>query len=176
MSIFDRPGLDSGVSQFLPSFGANWGQGQLGNLGNAGLDLSVPLDATQAFNPALTLAPSAIPSFGGEAAGAGGGTGMFGGLFDNFLTSKDANGITTQGWGGPALGAASGLLQGFMGMKQYGLAKQGLEDQRRQFDLNYQAQKTTTNTALEDRQRARVASNSGAYESVGSYLDRNGIK
>lgn len=80
------------------------------------------------------------------------------------------------GWGGMALGAASGLMQGFLGMKQYGLAKQTLAENRRQFQLNYDAQKQTTNTRLEDRQAARVASNPGAYQSVGAYMGSNGLR
>ena len=80
------------------------------------------------------------------------------------------------GWGGLALNAAGGLASTFLGMKQYGLAKQTLAENKRQFQLNYDAQKQTTNTRLEDRQRARVASNAGAYQSVGDYMATNGIK
>lgn len=79
------------------------------------------------------------------------------------------------GWGGMALGAAGGLMQGFLGMKQYGLAKKTLEENKRQFQMNYDAQRQSTNTRLEDRQRARVASNSGAYQSVGDYMNANKI-
>ena len=79
------------------------------------------------------------------------------------------------GWGGMALNAAGGLMQGFLGMKQYGLAKKTLEENKRQFQMNYDAQKQSTNTRLEDRQRARVASNSGAYQSVGDYMGANRI-
>jgi len=98
--------------------------------------------------------------------------GMFGGM----LGSTDANGVRTDGWGGMAVGAASGLVNAFMGMKQYGLAKEQLAEGKRQYDANYAAQRTTTNASLEDRQRARVASNSGAYQSVGDYMNKNGIK
>ena len=80
------------------------------------------------------------------------------------------------GWGDLALNAAGGLTSAFLGMKQYGLAKQTLAENKRQFQLNYDAQKQTTNTRLEDRQRARVASNAGAYQSVGDYMAVNGIK
>lgn len=93
-----------------------------------------------------------------------------------FLGSTDASGMKTNGWGGMALGAIQGLGSAYMGMKQYGLAKDAFNENKRQFQMNYDAQKTTTNSALEDRQRARVASNSGAYESVGNYMDRNGVK
>jgi hypothetical protein len=92
------------------------------------------------------------------------------------IGSTDAKGIKTDGWGGLALGAAQGLGSAYMGMKQYGIAKDTLENNKRQFDLNYNAQKTTTNAQLEDRQRARVASNASAYQSVGDYMKQNGIQ
>jgi len=92
------------------------------------------------------------------------------------LGGKNADGSVDMGWGGMALGAAQGLGNAYMAMKQYGLAKQSLAENKRQFQLNYDAQKTTTNSALEDRQRARVASNAGAYQSVGDYMDKNGIR
>ena len=89
---------------------------------------------------------------------------------DSFMGNNDS-----PGWGQMALGAASGLMNGFMSMKQYGLAKDTLSAQREAFEKNYAAQRQTTNTQLEDRQRARVASNPTAYESVGAYMDRNRI-
>jgi hypothetical protein len=63
-----------------------------------------------------------------------------------------------------------------MGMKQYGLAKDTLAANKAQFERNFDAQRTTTNASLEDRQRARVASNAGAYQSVGDYMDQNRVR
>ena len=80
------------------------------------------------------------------------------------------------GWGGLALGVGQGLFSGYLGLQQLGMAKKAFGENQRQFNLNYDAQRRTTNSALEDRQRARLASNPGAYESVGSYMDRNGVK
>ena len=80
------------------------------------------------------------------------------------------------GWGGLALGVGQGLFSGYLGLQQLGMAKKAFGENQRQFNLNYDAQRRTTNAALEDRQRARLASNAGAYESVGSYMDRNGVK
>ena len=88
---------------------------------------------------------------------------------------KDGDGNATNGWAGTALGVAQGLGGAYMGMKQYGMAKDALKENKRQFQLNYDAQKKTLNTQMEDRQRARVASNAGAYESVDSYMKKNGI-
>jgi hypothetical protein len=90
---------------------------------------------------------------------------------------KDAFGTTKEpGWATGLLGAGQGLLNGWLGMKQYGLAKDKLAESKRQFELNYNAQQAMTNADLEDRQRARVASNANAYESVGSYMDKHGVK
>lgn len=94
-----------------------------------------------------------------------------------FLDSTDtATGIKTQGWGGPALGIASGLGNAYMGMQQLNLAKETLANNKRQFDMNYGAQRTTTNARLEDRQRARVnGSAPGTYESVGDYMNKHRV-
>ena len=102
------------------------------------------------------------------------GKGATGGLFDNFL-SKTENGVTTQGWGMPAIGAAQGLMNGILGMKSYGLARDQLNQSKKEFQMNWDAQKKTVNSQLEDRQRARLASNPGAYESLDSYMKKNGI-
>ena len=135
----------------------------------------------------VTSAPSYAPKMQGLLAnpnglatnlnfGEGGqpGGGMFGGMFDNFLGSTK-NGIKTDGWGGMALGTVSGLMNAFMGMKQYGLAKKTLAHNKDVFDKNYRGAQITANAAFEDRQRARVASNAGAYESVGDYMAKNKV-
>ena len=113
-------------------------------------------------------------SWGGTT-GSGGGVGQW--MRDSgILGSTDANGVKTQGWGGLALGGAQALGSLYMGMKQYGLAKETLANNKAQFERNFAAQRQTTNAALEDRQRARVASNSGAYQSVGDYMNQNEVR
>ena len=102
-------------------------------------------------------------------------------LWDKFtgsmLGSTDTKtGIKTDGWGNLALGAAQGIGGAYLGMKQYGLAQDKFKETKRQFNKNYESQKTLTNGQLEDRQRARVASNPGAYASVGDYMKKNGVK
>ena len=94
-----------------------------------------------------------------------------------FLGSRDpTTGVQTQGWGGLALSGAQALGSLYMGMKQYGLAKDTLAANKAQFERNFEAQRRTTNAALEDRQRARVASNPGAYQSVGDYMNQNEVR
>jgi hypothetical protein len=89
---------------------------------------------------------------------------------------KAKDGTEQQGWGGLALGAATGLGQLYLGMQQYNLAKEALANSKSQFERNFANQVKTTNTNLEDRQRARVASNAGAYQSVGDYMAQNGVR
>lgn len=134
-----------------------------------------------------TLAPvewqkevAAQPGFNPIGSGGGGvpdtmSNSLFGGLFDKFFDTTDANGIKTQGWGGLALSGLQGLGNSYMGMKQYGLAEDALKEQKRQFNMNYEAQRKMTNAQLSDRQRARVASNPGAYASEAEYMKQWGI-
>ena len=111
---------------------------------------------------------------------ANGGGGFMGGISDwfndNSFLGSTKDGVKTPGWGSAALGIGQGLMGAYLGMKQYGLAKDTLKFNKEMFSKNYDAQKRTTNASLEDRQKARIASNAGAYESVGSYMDKNGIK
>jgi hypothetical protein len=92
-----------------------------------------------------------------------------------FFGSTAADGAKTQGWGGTALGVGQGIANLYMGMKQYGLAKDQLAFSKDQFNKNYAAQQKTINAQMQDRQAARVASNPGAYQSVGDYMKQNGI-
>lgn len=125
---------------------------------------------------------------GAGAAFGGAGKGMFGDIGETLknwqnsdwgkaiLGSKAADGTSTMGLGSLAIGGASALGNLYMGMKQYGLMEDQLSFAKDSFNKNWEAQKTTTNSQLEDRQAARVASNSSAYQSVGDYMKKNGIK
>lgn len=144
----DTAGIDSPLFPEMYSLG--------GNAGDAGLKA-----------PSSAL----LPQWGAPAAASGS-------WWDSFKTNtKDAFGTSQNpGWATAAFGAGQGLLNGWLGMQQYGLAKDKLAEGKRQFELNYNAQRSMTNADLEDRQRARVASNANAYESVGSYMDKHGVK
>lgn len=149
---------------FFPKFDsmANWGQSIPSNALTGGFDMSIPGQGVSGFaTPGLNWG-DAMPKQPGS-------------IWDSFLPSKDMYGMTSGGWGSAGLGIAQGLGSAYMGMKQYGLAKSALEESKKQFNLNYDAQRKTTNAALEDRQAARVASNPGAYQSVGDYMKKNGI-
>jgi len=126
------------------------------------------------FTPGATAAPVANPSVPAGMVGADGG-GFMSNLFGSMFDTTDANGIKTQGWGGLALSGLQGLGNSYMAMKQFGLAEDALKEQKRQFNINYEAQRKTTNSQLSDRQRARVASNPGAYQSEAEYMKKWGI-
>lgn len=87
-----------------------------------------------------------------------------------------ADGTKVNGWGMPALGAANSLLNGWIGLEQLGVAKKSLKEQKRQFDMNWEAQKTSTNRQLADRQAQREAFNPGVAEDTASYMAKWGIK
>lgn len=88
-------------------------------------------------------------------------------------TAPDVSGLDWAKFGLQTLGGLGNL---YMGMKSYGAAKRQLAFQQDAFKKNYNAQAQTLNSQMEDRQRARVASNPTAYESVGSYMDKNKLK
>lgn len=144
------------------NFGSNWGQ--------INTDMFTQSAVPQDWASAVMMGPPtsamgggpSIPQHGAVGPVAGGGNWWDGATGPN-------------GWGGLALDAAGGLASAFLGMKQYGLAKKSLAENKRQFQMNYDAQKTTTNARLEDRQAARVSRDPTAYQSVGDYMNKNRI-
>ena len=79
------------------------------------------------------------------------------------------------GTGQLALNTFTGLANAYLGMKEYGLAKDIFKQNKKEFALNYDANRRLTNARLRDRQAARVASNPGAYQPLSEYMDQNGI-
>lgn len=93
---------------------------------------------------------------------------MFGG-------TDPRSGMSTGGWAPVALGAGQAIFGALQGNKAMGLAEKQFKEGQRQFDLNFDAQRKTINTQLEDRQRARNASNATAYENTDDYLRKNRV-
>lgn len=92
---------------------------------------------------------------------------------DKYLKAKYSP--TSLDWGKFGLEALGGIAGLYMGMKQYNMAKKQMEQNHQAFKKNFNAQAQTLNTSMEDRQRARIASNPNAYESVDSYMNKNRI-
>lgn len=126
------------------------------------------------FSPILGNSGSFVNrDFGGFIPGAMGGGGG-GGFMDSLRSSGFLGSEGNQGWGGLALGALGGIGSSILGMKNYGLARDSLNQAQNQFDQNYGAQRSTVNAQMEDRQRARVSAGGGA-EAVEDYMKRNRI-
>ena len=77
-----------------------------------------------------------------------------------------ATGQRFNGVGGLALGGLQGLGNLYMGMQQYGLARDQLQFSKDAFNKNYGAQKTTTNNQIRSRNFARNAANPGMYQNM----------
>lgn len=123
-----------------------------------------------------------FPGFGGgggaAASGGAGGGSLFNNLFSRqslFGGTDPSTGLSSGGWAPVALGAGQAIFGALQGNKAMGLAEKQFQEGQRQFDLNFDAQRKTINTQLEDRQRARNASNSTAYENTDDYLRKNRV-
>lgn len=73
-------------------------------------------------------------------------------------------------------GVASSLNGIWNGYNQNRMMKDQFKFQKDAFNKQYQASVNQYNTQLEDRQRARVASNPNAYQSVSDYMAKNRVK
>lgn len=142
--------------------GLDWASA-MGNWGTGGASIAAPEMLGQLPINLPGLAPGAVAQSWEP------------GFMDKMLGYRGTDGTQFSGWGGMAVGAASGLMNGFMGMKQLGIAKKSLAEGKRQFDLNFGAQRKLTNSRLEDRQTARVAAGGSAYTPVSAYMNKNGI-
>lgn len=158
-------------------------------LGNMGSGDAVPFASDSASGPQNIA--SLFSGTGGQTppVGTSGGNpnGLFQGLSDmwggngffsknSLLGGTDERGVTSKGWAPAALGIGQAIFGGMQGMKAQRLAEDQFKESKRQFDLNYGAQRDSLNTNLEDRQRARVAANPTAYASVSDYMNKNRIK
>ena len=102
------------------------------------------------------------------------------------LSSIDEKtGQKLDGWGGLALSAGQGLLNAYMGMKQYGLVKDQFNFQKNAWNKEFEVNKNLTNSRLEDRQNRRnaEAGNMAAWgwgaskpQDTASYMARYGVK
>lgn len=154
----------------------------LGNLGGSGAMSAWGSDQGSGAQNIASLFQAGQPS-GGQGGGGildsiskgWGGDGFFG--KNSVLGGMDTQtGIKSQGWAPLALGIGQAIYGGIQGQRTQKLAENQFKEGKRQFALNYGAQRDTINTNMEDRQRARVASNPGAYQSVSEYMDKNRIK
>ena len=129
------------------------------------MDALQPID-TSGFAAMMKTTPDV-------AAGAGGG------WFSRAAAFGDTNPVTgasTGGWAMPAVQTFSSLANAWLGMKQYGMAKDALKEGKRQFDMNYDANKKTVNESQESRQVARLDATGGrVHTPVAQHMAQYGI-
>ena len=157
----------------MPTFGNNGLSNAYGSNTDYGQSFNYGASAASQY-PELYQAPSTSPNPQQSSQGIFGR--IYGGVKDAFTSGgTDAKGYQTANAVSGGISAIASLTSAYMGMKQYGLAKNQFDFQKQAYDENRLAQATNYNTEIKDRQRARVASNPGAYEPVGSYMDKNRI-
>ena len=100
--------------------------------------------------------------------GAGAGTAPAAGNWWDGALGKD-------GWGGMALGAATGAANLYMGLKQYGLARDMFDENKQQYTKNFEAQRGLTNSRLEDRQKRRNIERPDSMAAA-DYMAKYGVK
>lgn len=97
-----------------------------------------------------------------------------------FGNKNNPTGIQTMGAASPIIQGMSGLMNGFMAMKQYGLSKDIFNNNKQQFERNFGAQKGITNSQLSDRQDRRNAdaraNGMTGTTSTADYMSKWGVK
>lgn len=151
----------------------NLGGYGLGGQPNSGIGNSAFLNQSSSDIASGFQDPTKIPQFGG---GSDDGSGLFGGdAWAKMFGGVDGDGNQIGG-AAPVLATLGQSIMGaYSGMKRYGQAQDQLKEAKRQFDANYEAQRKSINTSMEDRQRARVASNPDGYRSVSEYMKKNRV-
>lgn len=97
--------------------------------------------------------------------------------WDSFAgwTDKNTN-MQHMGWGMPAIGGANALMQSWLGLQQLSMAKRAMSEQRRQFDLNWGAQRNSFNNQLEERYRMRSEAGDPNSQDMAGYMAKWGLK
>lgn len=177
MSIFDvnfgkgQQNSNSFSSQFPVINGAANGTAYIG--GSLMPQISKPMDMVSLQG--LTnqgVSTAGLPGIGGKLGNDnnGGDFTLFQKMFGGQQGDQKIGGSV-----GPIAQLGTGLMQGYLGMKSYGLAKKQLKQDRNQFNLNFDNQVDSTNSQLRDRQATRVASNPNAMP-VEEYMKIHGLQ
>ena len=95
---------------------------------------------------------------------------------DKLLGYQDGE-VFNPGYLKTGVDVVGGIGNLYLGMKQYGLAKDQFAENKRQYNQNFEVQKNLTNSALADRQRGRLAAQPNAnHPSLSEYMSKYGVK
>ena len=81
----------------------------------------------------------------------------------------------TPGWGMAGLTAAQGINSFFGGRNMAKQADRSMKENKRQFQLNFDAQRNMSNSQMADRQNARLAANPNAFLATPEYMKQYGV-
>ena len=144
-----------------------FGGGSGGAMSNfSSIDLGTPYKADYGFGGVSTAAAAG----GAAAAGANSFT-----LMQKLFGGTNAAGASTIGIAPAALGGASLLANGIMGMKQYGMAKKQYKFAKESFNKNFALQKQTLNSRMEGLADARASADPTAASGA-QYMAKYGLK
>jgi len=90
--------------------------------------------------------------------------------WEGFMGTKE-----TPGWGMAGLTAAQGINSFFGGRNMAKQADRSMKENKRQFQLNFDAQRNMTNSQMADRQNARLAANPNAFLATPEYMKQYGV-
>jgi len=112
---------------------------------------------------------------GSEDPSQAGGSGWQGAKNFMFGSTNEKTGVRTRSGLLPVLNTFSGLASAYLGMKQYGLAKKSFKQNKKEFGMNYDAQRQLTNAQMEGSAKARHSANPGFYDTPSDYMAKNSI-
>lgn len=152
----------------------------LAQASSVNMPASAQLLGLDTYNPGLATAldanQSIIPGLSSNLPMAAGGGALQPTTMQTLLGGKLADGSMINGMLPTGLGLANSLFSGWMGMKNYGLAKDQLKFAKSSFNKNFQAQANLINSELEDRQRKRVRTDPDKAQGVAEYMSQYGVK
>jgi len=97
-------------------------------------------------------------------------------LLDRLMGYQDGK-VFNPGYLKTGVDVLGGIGNLYLGMKQYGLAKDQFAENKRQYNQNFEVQKNLTNSQLADRQRGRLAAQPNAnHPSLSEYMSKYGVK
>lgn len=101
--------------------------------------------------------------------------GMNSWMQDTGMIGSTKDGIQKEGWGGMLATGIGALSNAYFAMQQYGLAKESLQQNKEQFNKNYEANKKITNARLEGKAAARYRNNPKGHLSPEEYMRKHGV-
>jgi hypothetical protein len=76
----------------------------------------------------------------------------------------------------PMLNTFTGLASAYLGMKQYGLAKDSFKQSKKEFGLNYDAQRNITNQQIAGIAKSQYSANPDFYDKPEDVINQYSVR